>query len=295
MKKVITGLTVVTLLAACGGLEQVDPEENTETSTAADTTNEDVNENANETDEEETNEEPAEENNEDPANEGEETNDTASDDADAGSVDDVHEFDLHIEFTDDTEWEFEFERDDLEDMEIDKAGETTTGEAAQAEIEEMLAGVSITTERPLEDIITDVLEAAEAPLDDVEDVDIEIQYTSGEEIVIDHEGRHQDSGGDIQEFDLDIDFFSGDDLEFEYEGSEAEIERRDGSEVEGSSAVEEIEALLENISITTDRTISDMKQEITEALDLDPDDIEDIDVDVEYSGGQTVKWKYDKE
>lgn len=304
MKKVMTGLAAVTLLtAACGGLNEVEPEQNADTAGQADEENQpqaegnNVNatnnntdtannavENTEETDsEDETNTE-AESNNEQTA---------------ANDVEDVVEFDLHIEFSDDTEWEYEFERDDLEDMEVDRDGEESlSGEAAMEEIEALLSELSIDTERTLEEMIQEALEASGAPMDEVEDVDMEIKYADGEEIVIDHEGRQQSGDlGAVREFDLDIDFVNGEDLEYEYDmdDPEGEIERRDDSETEGAEAIEEIESLLGEISITMDRSISEMKQEVLNALDIEEDEVEDFDIDAEYENGQTIKFKHDVE
>ncbi|NJP36101.1 YusW family protein [Alkalicoccus luteus] len=305
MKKVMTGLAAVTLLTACGGLNSVEPEQNTSTAgqeneveteindPAADSSdeNEAVNE-ENEENQAETNTETNEDNTAD-----QENNETAGEEESAAA--DVIEFDLHIEFLDDTEWEYEFERNDLDDTEVERDGEETlTGEAAAAEIETLLAELDMTTDRPLEEMIQEVLEAAGAPLDEVDDVDVEVKYADGEEIVIDHEGRQQSGDlGSVREFDLDIDFFNGEDLEYEYEtdGPEGEIERRDGSETEGPEAVEEIEELLGSISITMDRTIAEMKQEVLAELDIEEDEVEDFDIDVEYENGQTIKFKHDVE
>ncbi|TVP84041.1 MAG: hypothetical protein EA344_07815, partial [Alkalicoccus sp.] len=60
------------------------------------------------------------------------------------------------------------------------------------------------------------------------------------------------------------------------------MERRDGSETEGAQAIEEIEALLAGITISMDRSISDMKQEVLNELDIEEDEVEDFDLDIEY-------------
>ncbi|WP_252315773.1 YusW family protein [Sinobaca sp. H24] len=66
-------------------------------------------------------------------------------------------------------------------------------------------------------------------------------------------------------------------------------------EIEGQEAVSEAEALLDNISITMDRSIDEMKQEVLDELDLNEEDVQDFDIDVEYENGESVKFKHDKE
>ncbi|PTL38228.1 YusW family protein [Alkalicoccus saliphilus] len=308
MKKVITGLTALTFLAACGGLNSVEPEQNTtsageaeEAGTAVNESQQNESESSEENGEVSTGENAAENSaDENTGEEAEADEETSSDETASGvNAEDVTEFDLHIEFQDDTEWEYELERDDLDDTEVDRDGEESlSGEAALEEIEGILSEMTINTDRPLEDMIQEALEATGASADEVDDVDLEIKFSDGEEITIDHEGRQQAADyGAVREFDLDIDFFNGEDLEYDYEADdpEGEIERRDGSEAEGAAAIQEIEALLENITISMDRSISDMKEEVLSELDIAEDEVEDFDIEVEYENGETVKFKHDVE
>ncbi|WP_027963681.1 YusW family protein [Halalkalibacillus halophilus] len=293
MKKLLFILVAALFLAACG--TDVESEEDT-TGNQADQETEEQTNNEEENNTEEPSSEEADENEE--ASENEETtsneNQEASGDYDVSSV---HEFDLQIEFTDDTEWEYEYERNDMEDTEIEKDGkETVKGEAAAEEIESLMAEFNITTDRTLVEMKEEVLAALNLSQDEVEDFDLEIKFESGEEIVFDHESVQNENQGNVREFDMDIDFFSGDDWEYEYEADdqEAEIERGN-EEIEGSAAMTEIEELLSNISITMDRSIQEMKQEVLNALDVNEDDVKDFDIDVEYENGETVKFKHDVE
>ncbi|SDN86520.1 YusW family protein [Alkalicoccus daliensis] len=278
MKKLITGVSALTLLAACG-LNEVSPEENNTESVADTQTEADSGESA-----------------QDNIDETNAAETSASDEQTENSAE-VSEFDLQIEFTNSEEWEFEYERDDYADTEIERDGkETVTGEEAAAEIEAVLEDLHITAGRPVQEIKDEVLEVLGLSTNDVQEFDLDIEFDTGESIVLDHETSDGDRGA-VKELDLDIDFANNEDLEFEFDADdqEAEIERRDGSEIEGAEALEEIEALLESISIAMDRSIADMKAEVLQELDLDEDEVSEFNIDVTYENNESVKFKHDTE
>ncbi|WP_416149968.1 YusW family protein [Salipaludibacillus sp. HK11] len=293
MKRIVIGLTSILLLSACGAGEMNENSSNTgaEINTGAENGN-----NQNELPEDESNNDGNDEDNADnQISESESQNDSSEETTMQG---DVYEFDLHVEFLNGEEWEFEYERDDEEDMEIERDGEEAIlGADARLEIEEILTEINITKDRPLMEMKEEVLSVLDVSIEEVEDFDLEMKYDSGEAIEFDHESGGNGDLGNVRELDIDIDFFNGDDWKYEYDADdqEAEIERGDGIEIEGSEALSEIEALLGEISITTDRSIQEMKQEVLLALDIDESDVKDFDIDVEYENGETVKFKHDVE
>ncbi|PRO66082.1 YusW family protein [Alkalicoccus urumqiensis] len=305
MKKVLTGITAITLLAACGAAdvepennqsESIDTNVNTAENEAAGTSGE------NDVPEENTgdaeadaggNEPSAEENapveaaaeDDNGAADGEET----AGDNEAGSFS-YEEFDLQLEFTDDREWEFEYERGDSE-IERDD-GESLTGDAAAQEIESLFADVNVAADRPMAEIKQEVIEAAGADPSEVEEFDLDVKTASGEEIDVDHE---YSGGGTIRELDLDIDFTNGEDVEYEFEAddNEAEIERRDDSEVEGAEALSEVEALIGALDVTMDHSIDELKEQLYSALDLDADEVQKVDLDVEFDSSESIQFKHE--
>lgn len=285
MKKAIVGLSAVFLLAACGD-EVVEMEEESSGSE----------EQAGQEESSESNDQAGQENSNGEQEDSSEQVDSAGETE--GQAAGVYLFDLHLEFLNDEEWEYEYELDDSDDMEIDRDGEETiSGDDAAAEIEELLGQINITTDRPLMDMKQEVLEALGVSEDELEDMDLEIEYDGGETIEFDHETAGGGEPGSVRELDLDIDLTNGNSWEYDYEAGdpEAEIEQGDGREIEGQEAVSEAEALLENISITMDRSIDEMKQEVLDELDLNEEDVQDFDIDVEYENGESVKFKHDKE
>ncbi|QKS72732.1 hypothetical protein FLK61_39655 [Paenalkalicoccus suaedae] len=223
------------------------------------------------------------------------TSNSSGNDADTEAVD---EFDLHIEFIDGSEWEFDYESNDPTDSEIERSGaETVVGEDATLEIETLLTELTINTERPLQEMKDEVLTTLGVNSEDVEGFDLEVKYMSGEEIVFDHETMLQEGSRDILEFTLDIELFSGEEWDYDYDRTdmEAEIERENGDEsvTTGQEAIEEIENLLGQIDISMDRSIGEMKSEILAAVGIDEGDVEDFDVDVEFEDGEEIKFKHD--
>ncbi|WP_252315022.1 YusW family protein [Sinobaca sp. H24] len=285
MKKAIVGLSAVFLLAACGD-DVVDMEEESSGS-------------GEQSVQEESTEADSQADEEGSTMEQEESAEQVDSAAETqGQASNVHEFDLHLEFLNDEEWEYEYERDNSQGMEVDRDGEEAIlGADAEAEIKGLLGEINITTDRPLLDMKQEVLEALDVSEDELEDMDLEIEYDGGETIEFDHETAGGGDTGTARQLDMDIELTNGGSWEYDYEADEpeAEIEQGDGREIEGEEAVSEAEALLDNISITMDYSIDEMKQEVLDELELNEEDVQDFDIDVEYENGESVKFKHDKE
>ncbi|HSI66754.1 MAG TPA: YusW family protein, partial [Planococcus sp. (in: firmicutes)] len=272
-RKVFTGLAVAVLLTGCNTDTSAPAEGNPAAPAEPDV---EQTESENLTDQQESTDDAAED--------AETGSDEVQSEEAAGSQN-IKEFDLELEFFNGDEWDYDYEKGDLDDTEIERSGQSTIkGQEAADEIETLLAQVEINTSRQLSEVKEDLLNAIGVAVEEIEDFEMEIQYDSGEKIEIDHDMSGAGNQGAVREFDLDIEFVSGDDLEYDFErdGREAEIERRDGSEVEGSAAFEEIEALLSDISITMDRSIQEMKEEVFASIGILEADVEEIDLEIKY-------------
>lgn len=285
MKKMTLGLAAVMLLAACGAQDDTaettgnDTESGTEQQAAPDAANGDDS-----TSEDDASEQAAPET-------SVESDDTSAQSSTDNST--IREFDLELEFTNDQDWDFDFNRDGEASIERDD-GEKVSGQAAQDEFSRLFQAVQFTTERPLEEIKREVLDAVGAE-QDVRDFEMDVKFDSGEEIEIDHDVKNGESSQEVGEFSLDLEFVDGSEASYEYESDEqeAEIERRDGSESEGVEAREELEQLLGELSVTMDRSIDDMKAEVLNALSIDASEVDDFELDISYRGGEEIKFAHD--
>ncbi|MFC4736808.1 YusW family protein [Bacillus daqingensis] len=298
MKKIMTGLTAVALLTACGQMESVEPDNGGTTASEQNVETEMSTENE---DDQAADEEPAANN--ETAEEAQE-NETADESAKEANTEEeeaaayeaeVDEFDLDLEWKNGDEWEYDYRADRDNETDIERDGdESVRGEAAAQEIEELLAAVDIHKDRSIEEMRDDILAHIDMPLEELDDIEIEMKLASGEELQVDQENIAGTEPGAVRELDIDIDFTNGEDLEYDYEADdpEAEIEHRDGTEVEGREALEEIESLLGAIQLQTNRPIRDMKDELVTELDLDESEIEKIEVEVKWESGEEMKWKH---
>ncbi|PKR77588.1 hypothetical protein CEY16_06520 [Halalkalibacillus sediminis] len=239
-----------------------------------------------------------EESNGETSNESEEDTSSKDDEkseSNAGTAD-VREFDLEVELSDDNEWDYDYRRDNVEETKIERDnGDSVSGQKATSEIEELLSKISITTDRPLVDMKDEVLSAINLSSGEAKEFELETQLNSGEIIEFDHKGSQNTDPGAISEFGLSIDFNSQDSWEYEYEvNEEAEIERGN-EEVEGSQAKEEIESLLNNLDLTRQHSIEEMKQALFKELEINEDNVEKIELEVAYESGEEMKFKHDKE
>lgn len=226
-----------------------------------------------------------------------ESGDTANDDGEVSeqsAAESIREFELDLEFTNDRDWEYDYESDGEASIERDGEGDLS-GQEAQDEFMKLFQAVQFSSGRALEDIKREVLEAVGAEPSEVRDFELNVKFDSGEEIEFDHDARNGNGNGEVDEFSLDLEFTDGQDASYEYESDdrEAEIERRDGSESEGPQALEEMEQLLGQITVSVERSIDDIKAEVLDALAIDPAEVDDFDLEISYRGGEEIKITHD--
>lgn len=291
MKKMTLSMAAILFLGACGTAEQATEETTETTGTATESAAEQqIASDASNGDDGISGDDSSEQ---DSASEGTaEAKDAVSEsDSETRAI---REFDLDLEFGNDRDWDFDYDDDGEAHIERDGA-ENLSGEAARDEFTRFFQSVQFTTDRPLEEIKREVLEAVGTQASEVRDFELDVKFETGEEIEIDHDARNGASSAQVDEFSLDLEFVGGGEASYEYESDEreAEIERRDGSEIEDGQAVEEMERLLGQISITMDRSIDDMKAEVLEALSIDAAEVEDFDLEISYQGGEEIKFAHD--
>lgn len=175
------------------------------------------------------------------------------------------------------------------------SGDRLSGQQAQDEFAQLFQAIQFSTARPLDEIKREVLEAVNAEQADVRDFELDVKFDSGEEMEIDHDVRNGGTSEELDEFSLDLTFVGGGEASYDFESNEreAEIERRDGSESEGAGALEEMEQLIGQVNITMDRSVDDMKAEVLQALAIDAAEVEDFDLEVDYRGGEEIKFSHD--
>ncbi|MEZ0480973.1 YusW family protein [Planococcus sp. SSTMD024] len=283
MKKMTAGMAAVILLAGCGTGQETNETTTAATENAAEQQVTDASNGDSGTAQEES------------ADQTETTEEAAQDEngATPAASSGIREFDLDVEFTDDREWEFEYDRNKA--MIERDSGDRLSGQEAKDEFAQLFRAVKFSTERPLEDIRREVLEAVNAEQSNVRDFELDVKFDSGEELEIDHDVNKGTSSEEVDEFSLELTFAGGGEASYEFESDEreAEIERRDGSESEGAGALEEMERLIAQVTITTGRSIADMKAEVLQALSIDAAEVEDFDLEVDYKGGEEIKFSHD--
>lgn len=82
-------------------------------------------------------------------------------------------------------------------------------------------------------------------------------------------------------------------LEWEYDyevGDDAEV-KKDGDS--RSDAQDEIEALIDSIDISVDRSFDDMISEVLDHLEINESDVQELDLEIEYDNDTKIKLKFD--
>ncbi|MBU9674566.1 YusW family protein [Planococcus sp. CP5-4] len=280
MKKMTAGIATVILLAGCGATQDTSETTTTATEDAANQQAVDATNGNSDTAQEESAEQ-------------EDSPEQAAQDEQAAATaanGEIREFDLELKFTDDREWEFDYDRNQAS---IERgSGDRLSGQEAQDEFAQLFQAIQFSTARPLDDFKREVLEAVNAQQAEVRDFELDVKFDSGEEMEIDHDVRNGATSEELDEFSLELTFTGGGEASYEFESDEreAEIERRDGSESEGAGALDEMEQLIGQVNITTARSIDDMKAEVLQALSIDTADVDDFDLEVDYRGGEEIKF-----
>ncbi len=282
MKKMTVGMAAVILLAGCGTGQETSETTTADTENATQQQVDATNGNSDKAQEEST-------------DQAESSGQAAQDKQTASSAasSEIREFDLDLKFTDDRKWEFDYDRKQAS-IERD-SGDRLSGQQAQDEFAQLFQAIQFSTARPLDEIKREVLEAVNAEQADVRDFELDVKFDSGEEMEIDHDMRNGGTSEELDEFSLDLTFVGGGEASYDFESNEreAEIERRDGSESEGAGALEEMEQLIGQVNITMDRSVDDMKAEVLQALAIDAAEVEDFDLEVDYRGGEEIKFSHD--
>lgn len=210
----------------------------------------------------------------------------------------VKELNLDIELKSGAEWEYDFERDEQEaEIEIENGADIEReGTDAFQEIEELLSAINISLDRPIDEMIEEILSRVEIQREDLKEIDFEIEMYSGEKVGFKYHIGSGNENDTVDEFDMDIKFTSGAEWDYEYDldDSEFDIDYSDGTDLDGEDAKNEVERILSKVAIGLDKSIVGMKNDFLAAIDVNEDEIKEWDFEVEYMNGETIKAKHDK-
>lgn len=226
----------------------------------------------------------------------EDTGDNTGDDTSKFVYDpkEVKELDLHIELKSGEEWDYDFDRDDQEAEIESENGKEVEKEGAEAfqEIEGLLSAINIDLDRPINEMINEILGHLKIQRDNIEEIEFEIEMFSSEKVGFKyHIGQNNDT---VDEFEMEIDFKSGVEWEYDYDlrDSEFEIEYSDRNDLSGQEAKNEMERILSSVSIGLDKSIAGMKKEFLAAVEVTEDKVKEWEFEVEYMNGETIKAKH---
>ncbi len=209
----------------------------------------------------------------------------------------VKKLNLDIELKSGEEWEYDFDRDEQEaEIEYENGSDNDReGQGAFQEIEGLLAALNIDLDRPVDEMIGEILSHVEIQRENLEEIDFEIEMYSGEKVGFKYHIGSANKNDTIDEFDMDIKFTSGAEWDYEYDldDPEFEVEYSDGNDLDGQDAKNEMERILSEVEIGLDKSIAQMKKDFLAAIDVNEDEIKEWDFEVEFQNGETIKAKHD--
>lgn len=209
------------------------------------------------------------------------------------NIDDIKEFELEIELLNDNEIDYKFDgRDNEAKVERENGQEMVlTGQDAIDEVFSLLESIEINLERPLSDMIEDVLNYLEIAMDELDQLELEIQLNDSEEIGFKYDREESSENRTVENFELDIDFRDGREWDFDYDLEDNEYEIEGVAHHTGEEAKIRIEELIDAIEISLDSTIGQMKDNLLNHLDINEEDLENFDFDLEYVDGMEIDVK----
>lgn len=208
-------------------------------------------------------------------------------------IDNISEFNLDIETLNGSEIAYDYDKDSNEaEVEVENGNEQEmSGDSAREEIFNLLESVEINLDRSLNDMMEEVLAYFDIANDEVNEFELEIEFNNAEEIDFKYDREEAAENKTVKEFDLDIEFKDRREWDFDYDLDDNEFEITGVESHSGEEAKAKIEELIEVIDLSMDNSIGEMKANLYNHLGIDVDEVEEIDLDIEYVDGMEIDFK----
>lgn len=200
----------------------------------------------------------------------------------------VEVFELDIERTDDKDIEYKFHKG--QDKAMVKREDTNinlNGDEAKTEVMNLLGQINVNVDRPLKEMMDEILEAIGISATDIENFDVELTQNDGKKLDFQYDREENAENREVDEFNLEIHLTDGTNIDYDYEiNDEYSIEGRES--LKGDEAKQRIEALMNAMNVSMDRSIRELQDAALAELGITMDEVKKFDVDVEYADGAEI-------
>jgi len=203
----------------------------------------------------------------------------------------VQELELSVLFNDGSEWEYDHDVDF--ETEVTQGEESTTGQEAVDQVNALYEAITVGADQTIADMKTAMINELGVTAEEVASMEFEAVNNQGEEISFSHDPAQSGEDKTVNEFELSFEFTDENEWDYEYDQESAEINQDNGESLEGQEARTQIEELLSTVTISTDSSINDMKQQIFDALGATAEDVHDFDLEITYADEEQITFTHD--
>jgi major membrane immunogen (membrane-anchored lipoprotein) len=179
-----------------------------------------------------------------------------------------------------------------------------TGDKALSQVEDFISQLSLTPDMSKEEIVERVLAALEIEENKFKELEIEIKFSNGKkvEIEIENEGSFDEGYNGILEFEIKVELFENNKLKLKYKNKEGKVEAEVEKETKeakekykGEEAVQAIESLLDELTLTEDMTEEEIVEVILAALGINQEDIKELEIKIKFTNDQEIEIEFENE
>lgn len=184
----------------------------------------------------------------------------------------------------------------------------TKGKEAVAQVEELIDQMSLSSDMTKEEIVETVLSVLQVEGNKFKELEIEVKFSNGKKVKIEIKNEDKDEDAfeegynGIQEFKLKIKSSDKNILILKYKNKEgkveAEVEKEAGKSKEkfkGQDAVDAIESLLDQLSLTAEMTKEQIVEAVFTQLQLEENQLKEFEIKIKFSNGVEVELEFENE
>lgn len=180
----------------------------------------------------------------------------------------------------------------------------TKGIEAVAQVEELIDQLSLSSDMTKEEIVERVLFVLQVEETKFKELEIEVKFSNGKKvnIEIENEDAFEEGYNGVQEFNLKFELTDKNKLKLNYKNREGKVEAEVEKEantskekIKGQDAVEAIESILDQLSLTAEMTKEEIIEAIFTQLRIDENKLKKLEVEIKFLTGVKIEIEIENE
>ncbi|SDC22322.1 YusW-like protein [Pelagirhabdus alkalitolerans] len=178
---------------------------------------------------------------------------------------------LELDLSDEQDWVYEWNGSSYV-----VEGREVNAEELEEEVMSLLNTLDFSLSMNLNAVNARIFDYLSIDSENVEELELDLTFENGTFISYEYEQPEDEDLQQIFEFELEIEFHNGDEMVYEYDvlENEAEVEQRDGSELDYEASLEAIDVLLYELDVDGSSSINSIKEAVLSTLAIEEDEVE---------------------